>query len=333
MPAATDYIIVEDNIILKQESFQLIMDEELSVTVDTISGSTYHLILNQQDGFPAILGNIIVTNSIETCDGEMTTGSFNDFTEDDGENYLSIHCQAVVTAYDPNDKQAFPRGWKKEHLIDHTTDLEYMIRFQNTGNDTAFLVRIEDHLSDFLNPVSIQPGASSRPYTFDFEPNGTAVFTFENILLPDSTTNLEASQGFVKFKIAQKPNNEPGTVIYNKAAIYFDINSPVITNEVFHTIQEDWISLLLDSNESPVNEPIMMIQPNPFQESTVLQLNIIPNETAVLQIYDLNGRRIREEQFIDQQFILHRDDLTAGLYIYTLNIDGILVDQGKIMIH
>lgn len=55
-------------------------------------------------------------------------------------------------------------------------------------------------------------------------------------MLPDSTTNKEKAQGFVRFSVKPKTNIIEGTVIKNRAGIVFDQNPPVITNEVFNTI-------------------------------------------------------------------------------------------------
>ncbi|MFM7726501.1 MAG: hypothetical protein ACKO7B_07360, partial [Flavobacteriales bacterium] len=40
----------------------------------------------------------------------------------------------VTCSYDPNDKQATPAGWTEQHFITAGQDIEYRIRFQNTGN-------------------------------------------------------------------------------------------------------------------------------------------------------------------------------------------------------
>lgn len=60
--------------------------------------------------------------------------------------------------------------------------------------------------------------------------NNVIVFEFLNILLPDSNTNEPLSHGFVSFKIKPQMNVAVNTTIPNKAAIYFDYNTPVITN-------------------------------------------------------------------------------------------------------
>lgn len=53
--------------------------------------------------------------------------------------------QEIVCAYDPNDKIATPAGIGEEGFIpDDTQYMEYTVRFQNTGSDTAFTVVIKD---------------------------------------------------------------------------------------------------------------------------------------------------------------------------------------------
>ena len=66
-------------------------------------------------------------------------------------------------------------------------------------------------------------------------------FIFNNIQLPDSNVNEPASHGFVKFKINQRANNPLGTVIENKAGIYFDFNEAVITNSTHHVLGENFV--------------------------------------------------------------------------------------------
>jgi hypothetical protein len=76
------------------------------------------------------------------------------------------------------------------------------------------------------------------PSAGHFNPGRELVFTFENILLPDSTTNFEGSLGHVYFQVKPRAGLVPGTVIENTAAIYFDFNAPIITNTTFHTIRK-----------------------------------------------------------------------------------------------
>ena len=73
-------------------------------------------------------------------------------------------------------KWAFPLGFGDENYIYRGQDIEYLIRFQNTGTDTAFFVTIRDTLSDFLDITTVRPGASSHNYNFTVSEEGVYKF-------------------------------------------------------------------------------------------------------------------------------------------------------------
>jgi hypothetical protein len=185
------YVIIEDNIILMQELFQLIMGETKEITIPVMDNATYFMLAQQATGIPS--GDTYATFAVENCNELPLTSIFNQFDLDDSDPYLDQFCREVTAAYDPNDKQGFPMGFGPDHRIEDNTDLDYFIRFQNTGNDTAFTVVLRDDLSPFLDITTLRPGASSHPYTLDIVSGRTLKFTFDNILLPDSTTNEAAS--------------------------------------------------------------------------------------------------------------------------------------------
>ncbi len=145
--------------------------------------------------------------------------------------------QILVCAYDPNDKSVTPKGIGTEGFIPQNQELEYLIRFQNTGNDTAITVMVRDQLDANLDWSTLQPIASSDPVQIWIEQDGEAVFKFQNIMLPDSGADFLGSQGFVKFKISPDTGLAPLTPIYNTGHIYFDNNPAVITNTVLNTIE------------------------------------------------------------------------------------------------
>jgi len=114
-------------------------------------------------------------------------------------------------------------------LFDET--LEYTIRFQNTGNDTAFNVVLRDTLDKKLDWTTFRPVVSSHPYeTLLNSKDGAVEFSFRDILLPDSTTNEPLSHGFITYKITPQQGLPEHTFIENTASIYFDFNPPIVTN-------------------------------------------------------------------------------------------------------
>ncbi|MES2590171.1 MAG: FG-GAP-like repeat-containing protein [Bacteroidota bacterium] len=144
--------------------------------------------------------------------------------------------QILVCAYDPNDKTVLPQGITEIGFIPNNQKLEYLIRFQNTGNDTAFHVKIKDILHENVNPLSVEVISSSNPVELTYSSNNTISFDFYDIELPDSNTNYLTSQGFIKFSVELKPGLSAGEQILNRAEIYFDQNPAVITNMTINTI-------------------------------------------------------------------------------------------------
>ena len=133
----------------------------------------------------------------------------------------------VRGSYDPNDKQATPQLSPSQ--VANGEYIDYTIRFQNTGTDTAFTVVISDTLSSDLQKGTLEMIASSHNCKTTVKDN-VIFFEFLDILLPDSNVNEPMSHGFVSFKIQPQPTVAINTTIPNKAAIYFDYNTPVITN-------------------------------------------------------------------------------------------------------
>lgn len=133
----------------------------------------------------------------------------------------------VRGSYDPNDKQATTELSPLQ--VVNGTYIDYTIRFQNTGNDTAFNVVISDVLAGELLLNTLKITASSHNCKVTVKDN-IAFFEFLNILLPDSNTNESKSHGFISFRIKPHPSVPSGETIHNTAAIFFDYNAPVITN-------------------------------------------------------------------------------------------------------
>ena len=67
-------------------------------------------------------------------------------------------------------------------------------------------------------------------------------------------------------------------------------------------------------------------KPNPFSESTVISLNIPGKaQTASIVIYDMSGKQVQSIALTERgetDITVYARDLTAGMYIYTLVVDG-----------
>jgi uncharacterized repeat protein (TIGR01451 family) len=141
-------------------------------------------------------------------------------------------------AYDPNDKIVTPGGYGEHHAVAiDQPRLDFTIRFQNTGTAPAFNVMLLDSISPNLDWSSVRVlGYSHLPSNIRIERNGELVVLFENIMLPDSSSDLLGSQGFISFRADLAPGLLHLTETMNTARIYFDYNEPIITNTTLTTL-------------------------------------------------------------------------------------------------
>ena len=333
MSNPSEYVVIEDHVMYLDLSsdFDLNVGEEREVPI-TANGATYRLQAPQLPGTPY---DAYVAATVEGCgtneDGSFSIGMVTVYSENDEEPYLSIDCQENIGAYDPNDKHSSPKGFEEEHLIEKNTEIEYLIRFQNTGTDTAFYVEIVDTLSAHLDVSTIAPGASSHSYTWRLYDENVVKFIFQDIMLPDSFVNEAASNGFVKFKIQQQPDLPLGTRIENAADIYFDFNAPVRTPITFLTIGEQFIEVMSNINETEYAEMSVKVVPNPVQDWAHLLIEGVPFTKGNFELYDINGRLIHQQTFNSNKFGFYISDLAAGLYLYRIVLDDKVASSGKIV--
>lgn len=333
------YIIVEDQVMFLQDKFATNM---LTKRVPA-NGSTYRIIVEQSMGHP---GNNYPTVAVEGCvtneEDDYSTGYVAQFPENDQDPFISIDVQEVIQdtvgSAGPVEMRGYPKGYN-ENLIAANTDINYLISFRNVGTDTIKRVVIRDTLSSKLDIESIVPGASSHPYDFEIYDNGILKITLSDIqLLPGGSAEEASTYGFVKFRIAQKPDNPVGTKINNSAAVFLDYDAPVQTNNVSHEV--GWLDLsnffedvvITSDNETYVPGLEIKIYPNPFVEATIFELIGKEYKTVDITIFDLNGRLIRRDRFRGNQFHFYRNLLPQGLFIYKLETEGQLIDSGKIMV-
>jgi len=323
---ALEYFVVEDHVILMQGDFNLNPGEEQEVELP-VTGATYRLEAEQEPNHP---GFSMPSLAIEGCGG-LTPGQVNLFSMDDNDDFIDIDCREVLASFDPNDKTGYPLGYDDENFIQESTQLEYVIRFQNTGTFTARRVVLRDTLSQFLDPTTVVAGSSSHPYTFEMIGDGVLKFTFDEIMLPDSATNESASQGFVKFKINQRTDNEIGTIINNTAAIYFDFNEPIITNETMHTVGEAFFTsleyLVVGNDEISAS-----VYPNPFGAVATIEIKEYDFTRGHFELFDITGRSVHMQEVDSPIFTFERNSLPAGTYAFTITLDETKAIVGKLVI-
>ena len=325
--------IVEDEIVFLNGLISVPANGSQTISVPA-NGKTWQLLMEQEPNNPLSNHPTAVVEGCRTSPNiPISTGFVNQFPTDDGSPTIDNVCSPIIGSYDPNDKEGLPLGYKTAHFIDQNQDIEYRIRFQNTGTDTAFTIVVRDTLSDFLDIASLKIGASSHRFNWTIDGKNVLVFRFENILLPDSFRNEAASHGFVKFKISQKKDVALGTKINNQADIYFDFNAPIRTNKTVHTIGKDFIITALKTI-SPLPNVTIKVYPNPFNaEATIEIQGFDPLSTkSNFVLFDALGRQIRHEKFDTNQFLFERRDLPTGIYFFKIENGGRLVGTGKFLV-
>ena len=107
-------------------------------------------------------------------------------------------------------------------------------------------------------------------------------------------------------------------MIENSAAIYFDVNEPIITNTTFHTLGYGFIELISFTPETIVPELKISVAPNPMGEWALLELEGWTGGEGRFELLDLQGRRMREQRFSGAAFRFERQGLPAGVYAFRI---------------
>ncbi|MFN3404830.1 MAG: T9SS type A sorting domain-containing protein [Cytophagaceae bacterium] len=244
MADSSKYRIFLNSEKIYEGSFRLKSLDTLFLNVAS-SGKSLRVEADQSEGSPF---NSRPTFILEGCGAHNATSFSKGFSKqmpyNDSDFYFEMSCLEIRDSYDPNDKQVFPSGITNNNFVSGEEELEYMIRFQNEGNDDAYKVLVLDVLDESLDLETFIPGITSHPCKVEISGKGRPVITwiFEDINLPAKITNEPLSHGYIKYKIKPKTGLTPGKRVYNKASIFFDYNSPIITNQVFNTISDTTVA-------------------------------------------------------------------------------------------
>ena len=160
---------------------------------------------------------------------------------------------------------------------------------------------IRDTLDANLDPSTFKIISSSHfeVLNVSIEKERNITFEFKDIFLPDSTTNFEASNGYVSYLIKSKDGLPEETPIRNTASIYFDFNPPIVTNTTENVMVTELPTI------SSVNENQQLdihLFPNPTNGK--IYLSEMDLRDAVVSVYDLAGRLVLVEKLRVNEIIL-----------------------------
>ncbi len=232
---------------------------------------------------------------------------------------------ALFGSHDPNEKTVEPAG----NITENDSVLTYTIHFQNNGLDTAWFITIKDTLSPYVEPASVRMLGSSIPqYDFNLNENGILTWFFNPALLPDSLVNPETSKGFIRYQVKKKKDLPIGTVISNRASIYFDYNDPVVTNTVSNML----VNPLGVAPVEAMNGISATAFPNPFSTETNILITGL-NRDYDFELHDVTGKTIRNFKSVSTNVLqLKRNELSSGMYLYSISVKGNKLAYGKLVV-
>jgi uncharacterized repeat protein (TIGR01451 family) len=244
-------------------------------------------------------------------------------------NVDTVH-QNVTGSWDPNNKLAYSTNTDaspSQHWISSievNQRIEYVVNFQNTGTAPAVNVVIVDEIASDLDASSFEFLGSSHG-CFVTRNGNMLNFQFPQIMLPDSTNDEPNSHGFVKFAVNANANLPEGTIIADDAAIYFDYNDAVVTNE------SEVLLIGLSGVDELTSSSTVVVAPNPMNQYAEIRITSI-NQGFKFIVTDLAGRIVTENYSDSNSLKFDRNNLAAGIYTYQVIQNGRASAKGKLVI-
>ncbi len=268
------YNIADFGIINSSTAFGLIF----STNTSAVAGDT-------------ICVNVTVTPTIG--DNNVSNNTFN-------------YCYYVRNSHDPNYKDTYPINVEPGYNNYFT----YSIHFQNTGSAAAINIHLQDTLDANLDLNTFQVINYSH-YNTTWLTGNKLSFNFPNIQLADSSTDFNGSQGFVQYRIKPLANLPAGTLIHNRASIYFDYNAPVETNT---STNEFMLGVVVPSF---IKASSISVFPNP--SSGVFRIDAGNNKLKEIKVTDVLGRIVLVANINSSNTTIDLSKEMKGVYFVQLS--------------
>lgn len=157
---------------------------------------------------------------------------------------------------------------------------------------------------------------ASHPYQLMVRDKNLVEIAFPNIQLPDSNRNEPLSHGFVQISIKPFAGLPVEEEIRNFAAIFFDYNDPIITDDALTTIK-----IITASRPNRNSTPISLF-PNPA--SNVINVAWEQDMEGRWQMLDMNGRLILQGAIPsgDRGMRIPVAGLQPGVYVLSFFTSG-----------
>ncbi|PCJ63129.1 MAG: hypothetical protein COA58_16600 [Bacteroidetes bacterium] len=229
-------------------------------------------------------------------------------------------------------------------IIDPSTEMmTYKIGYKNTSSRTAIAVKIVDLLDKdlILTTRGFQYGTTIYPnatVTTEHELiligdniwRDKLITTIENVSIPPSSIDNEASSGFVDYYLAMDPVPK-GTEICNTAKIHFSnrigsYEEPIITDTVCSVVGET-VSVV-NSTGLPENASDLTIGPNPvkdfihfqnkgLEKYSILVLNALGQTVREIKINPLSTNELDVRSLESGVYFVYSNGIFAKKFVLT----------------
>ena len=221
-------------------------------------------------------------------------------------------CIPVVNSYDPNVKEVSPKGLGANGDVPLTTSqFDYTIHFQNTGNAVAYNIYVLDTLDADFDKSTFRIIGASHAMTPEWVAPNVVKFNFYNIMLPDSMSNEAASHGQIRYNVKRLPSATLGTQFKNTAHIFFDSNPAIVTNTTINTLATPQkVDEVLRTN-------LYSIYPNPSQDK--LFIECIDNRVTEVTLYDALSKIVAHVKSNNKKMEIDMTALSKGIYFVSIH--------------
>lgn len=201
----------------------------------------------------------------------------------------------------------------------------HLIKIDSTGA----VVRDKMILSNDIGPVAAMHDAGPGKYVLVtsawVSATQNTLVTFDSSLVYPCTDSLvTASAQSLSITIVSTPHPYP----FSFQGALFPLNKLSLGQVTYDACTEQWLSAGQDKNEKEQ----IKIFPNPFSESTTIEIANTGNRGFQFELYDINGQIIRSVFNSGSKMILDREDIPAGIYFYRVFSEKAELGKGKLVV-
>ncbi len=190
-----------------------------------------------------------------------------------------------------------------------------------------------DNLVEYAIVTTTVTG-SARYRTYIFNENGAPVFQRDSAVLPN------ASNGSVFFN--QDGVFWDGVAAKMRLQVYSGITAPQVIKTLVYTLPgtipcvecSSSGTVVGISNPGSTNPVNATFYPNPVTDQLKLKYDLPKDyKSAEIRVFDMQGKLIDTYKVTDTfDFIYLPSDYNNGLYLYSLNVDGVTIKTEKIIL-